>query len=1309
MLAFVLPSYAATVKQYKSDKLTSNTVTCILQDRKGYIWIGTERGLNKFDGYHFTNYLHSDKEKSSIPDNTIVSMKMDRNGNLLIGTNIGVCRYNYHRDDFETFTTKSGEKPRISSIIELRNGTLLAGSQGYGTYKIDNRQNLLTYCVSQSSAKTASYSTNLYEDRYGNIWKSGNDDILVRYSMKSSKLIKRRIYTSPMGNIVKFITAPDKDMIIVCQHGLLQYDAATDRIFPADVQQLAAGIFVNSASTDHRGNLYLGTIGNGLFTMSLHSNLYQRYEVANIDFSFNNADVKFIFEDKSKNMWIGCNNKGILFVPNEKTQFSSWSFSSQNYHIGNAITSMVDAGNGYVWCTVTKDGAYLFDKNGTIVKHASTPENTDIIYRDHQGNYWVGAYDQLYRYSPSTDSWTLAAKLSGYMIHYMADNGDGKLYISTFSKGLSVYDTETGHVTNYNMYQRDKRRGNLCNDWVTSLYFDSKGLLWIGTTAGAACLQPKTGSFMTYGWMSALNQTSVNAFCEWRGNIVIGSSNGLYLFSRSSRQVTPFPGADVLRNQSICSCHTTKNSDLWLSTSMGLWQYKYSSKKWTSFINGNGLNAREYLTGLGFDAADGRIYVATGEGLTTFYPNEIDKNSRHIQPPMLTNLLIGGKSVNCNSLSNGEIITKSPVDESDHFTISYLDNTFSMEFSILDYSHSDNIYYEYRFNTTDEWSRTEEGKNSILFSHLQSGSYTLQVRACDGGSYSAVKTFFITVTPPWYSSAYAYITYIILFLLFTAYALYVYNRRRHEEVYEEKMKFLINATHDIRSPLTLILSPLKKMMSRDYDKETNEELDVINHNAQRILKLVNQILDIRKFDKHQMQLHCQDTSMVPFIEELCRNYDYFAKEYNVNFVFEHSQDDIHAWVDRINFDKVISNLLSNAFKYINDDGEIKVMLSTHHEASQSKLFPDGYVEIQVMDNGIGLPDTNTEKIFDRFYQSTNQVNNGVQGTGIGLNLCKMIVDMHHGSITAANRTDSSGTCFTVRIPLGANHLSVDEISNSSEIKSQNVIKTQGTQRFKILVVDDDTELTKYISQELSIYFRFTLCNNGKEALDELLNSKYDLVISDVVMPVMDGLELVKRIKRNTNISHIPVILLTSQSDIGNRLEGISMGADAYLAKPFDMEELRVTASNLIRNMQRLQGKFSGALKQEERLEEKEVDSNNDQLMNRVMKSINENMSDSEFSVEQLASEVGLSRSHLHRKMKEITGISASEFIRNLRVEQAAKLIRENKINITQVAYAVGFSSEAHFSTVFRKHFGSSPTEYQKRQEQERNNPKHEKE
>jgi CheY-like chemotaxis protein len=452
-----------------------------------------------------------------------------------------------------------------------------------------------------------------------------------------------------------------------------------------------------------------------------------------------------------------------------------------------------------------------------------------------------------------------------------------------------------------------------------------------------------------------------------------------------------------------------------------------------------------------------------------------------------------------------------------------------------------------------------------------------------------------------------------------------------------------------------------------------------------VQNLVNQILDIRKIDKQQMKLQCQETDMVQYVGNILKSYEYTAKERGMTFKYVPTVDKLKVWLDRNALDKVVDNLLSNAFKYTYDGGAIEVRVE---EGDHQNAI------LQVIDNGMGIRG-DVHKIFDRFYQPSATRSLHIEGTGIGLNLCKMMVEMHHGTIEAANREDSQGSIFTVSLPLGTAHLAKEEILVTDE--REKVAKPKPMSNYRVLVVDDDVEIGDYITQELGAYYRITAVTNAREALRLLLGSEpdkqFDLVVSDVMMPEMDGFTMLRMIKTNMNISHIPVVMLTSKSDVANRLEGLEKGADAFLAKPFDMDELHVTINNLISKNLRLKGKYSGVQQQKDKVVETAVKGNDEMLMERVMKVVNEHMSDSDFSVETLCTEVGISRAQLHRKMKAMTGLPVSEFIRNIRLEQAVRLLKEQKINVTQVAYTVGFSNLAHFSTVFRKQFGVSPSEY----------------
>ena len=1284
-IALSLMVWADSGELFTSGKLSSSLINCIVQDKYGYIWVGTEYGLSKFDGYRFTNYLHNEEDTTSITDNIISDLLVDKKGNLWIGCAKGLMRYNYEKNNFSRLQFPDGRKPRIYSMVESHRGDILLGTAGYGLYSVKNNgiektaNNRFTIKWERAYAKRDSdvFFTHIYEDKHHYLWQSSHLSTFTRFIEKQGK-VQRKDFKSPYGAPVAFIQHRPQAMLIVCMYGIIYYDYRTGRIADAgyDLGTFKNHVTINNATFDHDGNLYISTSEHGALIIKKGSNKVEQLENSNSNFNLSTAFVNDIIEDKDNNLWIGCYKKGLYLLNQRQQAFSSWSFSAQNYIIGSSVSSIAPGENGETWCTVQNSGVFCFDASGKIIVHPTSPAGTCIIYKDRRGAYWISNGSALYSYNPHTGAYQEKLTFTSAGIYCMTDDNQGNLYISVYSKGLYIYNVESGKVTVLNMRQRGNK-GFLCNDWVRSMAFDHTGHLWIGTSNGVSCLNTKTLSFKDFGWNIILKDRQANGICEGKnGNMIIGTEEGLYLFDRKNNKTLALPHAEVLKGKQVCSIIKDHQGDLWISTTMGIWQYDQKNRQFIGHINGNGLTTREYVLGSSMHTASDLIAFGTSDGITTFSPERVRAKKMELGDVHLTNFIIDGKPINCLT---------------DEFTIPYEENSFTLEFSLLNYRNTDNISFQYRINE-GKWNSTNEGSNAVSFNKLKPGSYTLEVRAMSNGNFSKKSTIIhIKVCDPWYASTWAFLLYFLTAAGIILYIIYRYERHRKEDLEETKMQFLINATHDIRSPLTLIMGPLNKLKTRITDAESKQDIDTIDRNAQRLLLLVNQILDERKIDKDQMHLHCQKTDLKEFLRGIMSLYNFNAQERSITLSLKEDESlkeegNLQVWIDRINFDKVISNLLSNAMKYTSDGGEITLIIGKNKESAI----------IKVEDTGIGLKEEKTDRLFERFYQGNNNSDIHIEGTGIGLNLCRALVKMHGGAIRAYNRTDGiKGSCFEVNIPLGKEHLKPEEILQEDSTKTAESTgkRTQANRNFNILIVDDDAEIAHYIKTELSDWYRFEHASNGKEGLKMLLTGKYDLVISDVMMPEMDGVTMLKKIKGNSNVSDIPVILLTSKSEVENRLEGLRKGADAFLAKPFNMEELHILIDNLVDNVRRIRGKYSGAQGQKAKIEQIQVKGNNDALMERVMKYMNEHLADPDLNVEKLTEDVGISRAQLHRKLKEIAGVSAGEFIRNLRLEQAARLIEEGQINITQVAYSVGFSNQTHFSTVFKKHYGMSPSEY----------------
>lgn len=1302
MASFCLQVRADEGILYTSDQLSSPLISCIAQDQQGYIWVGTQNGLNRFDGYRFTPYLYNKDTPHSLCHNNVTALHVDTDGQLWVGTAKGLARYRAATDDFEHFDMRpdSDDEPRITNIVESPTGKILVGTSGFGLFEVDRHETDIRQINRYSADDANDYYWALFFDSQGRFWKSGNNGIIYCFSADTQPrlLLKYQPTTSLTFSIFGDTKA---HIMAISRQGGVVFDAVT--LAHTELHTNLATL--NSAILGTDGNLFLGTTGYGLWHYGLFDQPREPVAVTNSNIDFSTVNVTALFEDRQHNLWVGCNQRGLLFSPNRQQAFQNWSLASRGVKSARVIESLAPASDGGLWAALGDGDLYHFDATGHITRTINCPSRLHFIHRDHSGNYWAGIGRSLYSFHEASGRLQEVKTFDGDFLYTMADDARGHLYLSTFAAGMVIYDPSTGAMRYYDMYMQDDPRGYLCNNWIFAFHIDAHGLLWIATSSGVSCYDPAKDTFKTFGWHNILEGYACISLAEDQdGNILIGTDRGLFLFDRQRNETQLFHGAEELQDKTIQAITCQPNGDVWMSTSMGIWHYSRSSGQLFSHINDNGLRERVYNSGVGLRMENGNIIFGNSDGLVAFHPDHVAVTQQQPGEIHLSSLRIGGQPVNAQTLSNGDIITTAPVSQSSHFALSYLDNSFTMEFTTFDYADARDMVLEYCLND-GPYTANASGNNVISFSHLQPGSYRLYVRAEQNGQYSDTKTYTLTIRAPWYRSTTARVLYVLLVLLVLSYLSWRYYRNRRQQMAEEKMQFLINATHDIRTPLTLILSPLHKAMNIVKTEGAanaklstlNTQLETIDHNAHRILALVNQILDIRKIDKQQMRLQCEETSLVPYIQQICKVFEPHAQERNITFRFEHPEE-VTAWIDHVQFDKVIQNLLSNAFKFTPDGGVIELRV----ESLELKVI------LTVTDTGTGLREADIPKLFTRFYQSASNQALGKEGTGIGLNLCKMIVEMHHGTITARNRQDGQkGSQFIVSLPQGCDHLRSEEMKPISE-NPQPILThpepasdaaggtTKSTgRRPHILLVDDDAEITDYVAGELGALYRCGIAHNGKEALSMLLtdgDDPYELVVSDIMMPEMDGFMLLRTIKSNLSLQHLPVILLTSESAVGNRLEGLQQGADAFMAKPFIIEELNSQIGNLLRKAS--VAKHRETLQEErEKVEQREVADNDKQLMERIVQSVNKNLGDSEYSVEQLASDAGLSRSQLHRKMKELTGISPSEFIRNLRLEQAARLLKERKVNVSQVAYTLGFNSLGTFSKVFKQHFGQTPTEF----------------
>ena len=1267
-------SYANSGRLYTSNDLSSSLIRCIIQDKYGFIWVGTNYGLNRFDGYNFSTYLCNPADITTIQDNEIVKLYPYSKEFLFVATNRGLYKYSYLTNSFQHIVLeKKDEKIRVSSLIEDGKHNLLIGTSGYGAYRLDMTTGKVTRLSRKSANSVDNFFTMLFFDAEGYLWQANHTKVLRKYKYdgKSIKLVS--VYEpKELFGIRKLYATDKKGFFVAHTGGIMRYDYASHRFsrYDFDFSAHQGAGFISAVTLDKYGNLWLGTSGDGTFKIPHGSRKAYRVELNNQSFIFDNAHISDLLIDRDGNQWYGCYMKGLFLSNNDKNVFHPVSLDELGAGM-ETISSVVGVADGLMLFVVKNHGLYLLDEKTGNTKLLQSPAGPIKVYSDFRKNVYVYANGGIYEYDWKHQTYQLLLPANGLSLDGMLVDAAGNMYLTSQGNGLYVWNRKSGKMTQYLMDDRRPHK-TICNNWITDIRLDSRGRLWCATTNGVSCMDTKTGYFDVILSRPLLEGKTCYSTLELSDSkIAIATEMGLYLYDSKKRQTTPWPHSESISGLRIYSLKKDAKGNLWMSTAQGIWCYDSKAKSFFSFEKGNGLLTKEYQAGVVGSTSDGVICYGNSEGLTYFRPSQVKDYNEKMSAIYLSEVLLDGKMAPFIG---------------DNLSVPSDFKSIVLNFSLLDYQSVGNIVFQYRING-GKWISNAAGDNSFNFTGLSYGHYRIEVRTYCNGKYSTHnKVINLNVLAPWYLTVWAKLIYLFLVLGFMAAVIFIYLHKKKRDLEEAKMQFLINATHDIRSPLTLIMEPLKKLKERlGNAEEYHEDIDTMDRNAQRLLTLVNQILDKRRLDKHQMNLSCRETNLVEFSRGLVSLFTYNANLRGIQIKLEMPETPVNAWIDRNKLDKAIANLLSNAFKYTPNGGEIIFRIEKQ----------DKKVLLYVIDSGKGLGKNDDAKtLFERFYQGKNSADMHLGGSGIGLNLCRSIVRLHGGDVYAHNREDGkSGACFIIELPLGKEHLKNNQIYSDNRDTKKKQQRGAASRNSKILLVDDDIEICRYLKSELSDWYRFVICNNGKEALKQLLSGDFDLVVSDVVMPEMDGITLLRNIKGNANISHVPVIMLTSKSEISDRLEGIKLGADAYLAKPFSLEELHLTIDNLIDNVRRLKGKFTGALKQDDKVEKVEVKGYDEELMERIMKVVNENLSDSDFNVEKMCDEVGVSRTQLHRKLKEMTGVPTSEFLRNIRLNEAARLIREHKINITQVSYMVGFANNSHFSTAFKKYFGMSPTEY----------------
>ena len=1345
LLGQLSPVFSQIGTFYSTDKELSNSlINAIYQDRRNYIWIATEDGLNKYDGVKFTTYKSVKGNPKTLKNNYVRTLFEDSSGRFWIGCINGLMLYNRAEDTFDEvklFKNGANIEPHITSIIESNTHQIWITTD-QGLLIIDSNRDSYHLNSKFSRLLCSSSLVAVFQDSRRDFWILSDDQGLNRYSPTTKKLYSYKSPTKIGSNLTSAICEDHLGNIFVgtLTSGLFKFNRVTNKFEQIVYAKSQQGLPVKCLLVDRQKNLLVGTDGMGMKVYNEKRNMLEDIVMQSSLLDFSKMKIHSVLQDKEGNLWTGIFQKGVYFTPNNPNRFTTLGSKSFNKNIigSSCVMSILKDNDNIVWVGTDNDGIYGVGNNGKV-KHYShnamnSVSNTIMcIFQDSNHDIWLGSYlNGLSKFNKNNGICTYYNHISQAIgnnflsnkVMCITEDKQKNLWIGTNGAGLYSFDLKTQTYKQH--YALDGgRNGKLPNDGINCVLHDRDGFIWIGTFKGVCKINPQTTEIVNFTTKNNILPGSiVYAMVEdHKGNIWIGTTEGLACYDKKKKQSRLYTMADGLPSNVICGIQEDENGNIWLSTHMGISKLLVAENKFVNHYAFDGLQGNEFTKGATFRARNGEMFFGGISGVSSFYPRQINDLRKQLKV-YLTELYILDVPIKKgdNSRNKNQQVISRFISDVDTIHLSYKDNMFSLEFSTFDFGNSERVYYRYKMEgLNSEWMNTQQGISRINFTNISYGTYKLKVMACIQGNMSSPKEFVIIISPPWYLSWWAKTFYFILFLLLSlGITKYILNqiehkqelmRREHaEQINEAKLQFFINISHEIRTPMTLIISPLEKLISENTDKEKQKVYQMMYRNGQRILRLINQLMDIRKIDKGLMFVKMRETDIVGFIDDLMQTFEYQANKHNIHFEFRHAEPKLNVWIDLNNFDKVLLNILSNAFKYTSENGEIIVSLRTGIDENEEGALHN-YFEIVVSDTGIGIEEEKIERIFERFYQIDNDQTKSNFGTGIGLHLARSLVELQHGVIRARNKQEGHGSEFIVRLPLGHSHLNDQEIDNYTAEPSQKTsvhtpdavlyndvavedsTNVKSKTKYRILVVDDEDEIRQYIRTELSDMYKISECRNGKEALDFILREKPNLVISDVMMPEMDGITLCKKMKSNINVNHIPIILLTAKSGDEDKAEGFDIGADAYVIKPFNVELLKKRIANLLGNRERLEMKPSDTDENKLLIRPVVMRSSDQVLLEKVMKLINDNIADSDLNVEFLASGVGMSRVHMHRKLKELTNQSARDFIKTIRLKQAAELLSTQKTGISELAYALGFSNLSHFSNSFREFYGMSPKEY----------------
>jgi len=1348
-----------------SDGLSNNQVTSFLHDSAGYIWMGTGSGLNRYDGYSFKTFKNVIGDTLSIANNEITQMFMDHEGKFWLMYHEGFnCIFDPITEkaytDHPLFHKQVPINLQfITDMLVDKKGNLWISNSQTGLYHYDvdaDKLTLLPTNPNNAKLMSSSHISDMSFDSDGDLWICNQAGVVEKIDIETFYVTSRikvlniaEIGETP--NLSMFIDNDDDIWVYATNYmrGVYYYscNAKIMRHFTSENQQYhITNNNVCCVEQDDFGMIWVGIDHGGINVIDKNNlKCFQLSHNVYDPISLSHNSVKALYKDNIGRIWVGTFKSGACsYHRNQyKFQFVKNIPNDPNSLPFNDINTFAEDKNGNIWLGTNGGGLiYLDRRTGKFTTYRSKSDDanglsSNVIVSlcvDHDNNLWIGTYYggllkfdgknfTCYRHD-ANDPRTI----SDDKVWCLLEDSEQRLWVGTLGGGLDVYDFKSDRFLHY----RNGGINSVHSDYILSLAEDHEKNIWIGTSQGVDQYDYQSGRFVHYQNNSETANSLVGnvVMCiepDSRGWIWFGTRDGISCFNPKNHTFNNITESDGLPTNIIQSLKEDDEGGMWFSTLNGIGNLQFADNpdftnyKLYKFDIIDGLQGKEYNEHSGYRLRTGEILFGGANGFNIFNPALIQKISIKSNV-VITDFRLFNRSVSVETGNAKKPILTKNITCTNKIRIPHSQNIFSIEFSSLNNLYSERTRYQYKLDGfNSNWVTVESNQRVASFTNLNAGNYTFRVKATDNNDEwcDDMAILEIEIVPPFYASRFAvfmyYIIVLVALMLFIRYIKkrerYKYEQRqerrehmRQHEVDEMKIRFLTNVSHEFRTPLTLILTPIEKMLNSDVSDEVSTYLKMIQRNGKRLYNLVNQLLDIQKIEAQSVTYNPSFGNIVEFTKMTTESFTDLSEAKKINFHFSSQLAELNTYFDHDKIEKILFNLLSNAFRYTPEGGNIEVTVSkidkTEH---QNPNFKDAsYVEIRVSDTGIGIEKEAQEHIFERFFQSNKAGEPTNQGTGIGLAIASEFVKVHKGTIEVVSAL-GKGSTFIVSLPINSDYSAVAVPSNQ---KNEAVWQTKeadllgevfvddGDSRSKVLIVEDNDDLRFYLRDNLSKEFVVIEARNGEEALERIENVMPDIIVSDIMMPVMDGLALCDEVKRNAETSHIPIILLTAMTTTDQTKEGLERGADDYIAKPFNYDLLLIKIRKFIERKEQMHRAFNQ--KMEITPGEITVTSLDEKFMQKALKITEENMSNPDYSVKQLSLDLGVSRGHLYNKMIAITGHTPIEFIRIMRLKRAAQLLGKSQMSVSEVAYQVGFNDARYFARYFKDEFHLTPSEYAKK-------------